>query len=89
MSKINDIFLDYLPSIDLHGYDRETARVAVIDFILENQLLNNKEFLIIHGKGEGIVKNAVHQELSKNKNVIDYKIVGSNVGCTIVKIKVC
>ena len=87
MTKTNDIFLDMLPSIDLHGFDREGARVATSDFILESKILNNKEVLIIHGIGQGIVKEAVHSELSKNKNVVDYKIANSNIGCTIVKIK--
>ena len=86
MSKTNDIFLEILPSIDLHGYDRDGARVAVKDFILENKILKNKEILIIHGIGEGIVKDAVHQELSKNKNVVEYKLASSNIGCTIVKL---
>ena len=85
--KINDIFLDMLPSIDLHGYDRESARVAVNDFVLENKILNNMEFIIIHGIGDGIVKEAVHKELSRNKNVLDYKISYSNIGCTIVRLK--
>ena len=86
MTKINNIFLDMLPSIDLHGYDREGARVATNDFILENKILNNKEILIIHGIGQGIVKQAVHKELAKNKDVIEYKLANSNIGCTIVKI---
>ena len=87
MTKTNDIFLDMLPSIDLHGFDREGARVATSDFILESKLLKTKEILIIHGIGQGIVKEAVHQELSRNKNVLEYKLAGSNIGCTIVKIK--
>lgn len=87
MTKTNDIFLDMLPSVDLHGYDRESARVEVNRFILENKILNNKEVLIIHGIGEGIVKDAVHKELSKNKNVIEYKLANNNIGCTVVKIK--
>lgn len=87
MKKVNDIFLDMLPSIDLHGFDREGARVATSDFILESKILKNKEVLIIHGIGQGIVKEAVHQELFRNKNVIDYKIANSNIGCTVVKIK--
>ena len=85
--ELYDIFLDKLPKIDLHGYDRESARVEVNRFILENKILNNKEVLIIHGIGEGIVKDAVHKELSKNKNVIEYKLANSNIGCTVVKIK--
>jgi len=85
--KTNDIFLDMLPSIDLHGYDRDTARVAVNDFILESKILNKKEILIIHGLGTGIVKESVHQTLSQNKYVLDYKLASNNLGCTIVKIK--
>lgn len=87
MSKTNDIFLDMLPNVDLHGYDRESARVKVNDFILENRILKNKEVLIIHGIGEGIVRDTVHQELSRNKYVIDHKLANSNIGCTVVKIK--
>ena len=45
------------------------------------------EILFIHGIGEGIVKNAVLDALSKNKKVLSYHIVGSNVGCTVAKIK--
>jgi len=86
MGKTNDIFLDMLPSIDLHGYDRESTRVKVNDFVTESKVLNQKEILIIHGIGEGIVKQAVHQTLSKNKDVLEYKIANNNVGCTIVKI---
>lgn len=84
---INDIFLDILPKIDLHGYDRESARVAVLDFVLENKILNNKQFIIIHGIGNGIVKDAVHQTLNKSKDVLEFKVVSNNLGCTIVKIK--
>ena len=82
--KTYDIFLDRLPSIDLHGYDIESARVAVNDFILESKLLNHKEILIIHGIGEGLVKESVHRTLKTNKLVESYKIASNNVGCTIV-----
>lgn len=87
MNKTNDIFLDMLPSIDLHGYDRESTRVAVNDFILENKILNRKEILIIHGIGTGIVKEAVHQTLSQNKDILEYKLAYNNLGCTVVKLK--
>ena len=44
---MEDIFLKNLPSLDLHGYDRETARVATEDFIDENIILKNDKILII------------------------------------------
>lgn len=83
-----DIFLSRYPKIDLHGYDRESARVATNDFINENIILKNAVILIIHGIGHGIVKSAVHDTLKQNKQVIEYKTDNFNQGCTIVKLHV-
>lgn len=55
---MEDIFLKNLPFIDLHGYDIETARVATNDFIDDSLVLKNSKILIIHGKGQGLVKEA-------------------------------
>ena len=49
-----DIFLQRYPSIDLHGYDRDSARVAVNDFVLENIILKNEFIVIIHAVGGAI-----------------------------------
>ena len=81
------IFIDSLPTLDLHGYDRETARVAVNDFIRDNTKMKNEIVSIIHGIGSGIIRTTVQNTLSKNKSVIDYKIFFNNRGVTIVKIK--
>lgn len=81
------IFIDNLPKLDLHGYDRETARVAVNDFVKDNKKLKQKFINIVHGIGSGILKNSVHEQLRKNKDVLDYKTFYYNQGCTIVKIK--
>ena len=81
---MEDIFLKKLPTIDLHGYDTETARVATNDFIDENLILKNKEILIIHGKGAGLVKKAVHNTLSARKEVYKFYTDHFNDGCTIV-----
>jgi len=82
------MFISNLPSIDLHGLDRNSARVLVEDFIKENIKLKNKEFVIIHGVGTGILKQTTHNVLKKNKNVEDYIICYNNVGSTIVRIKI-
>ncbi len=84
---LNDIFLDKLPKIDLHGFDKESARVMTNDFIDEAIKLDYKEIVIIHGIGTGIVKNSVHETLSKNKYVLSYKLSSFNIGCTIVYLK--
>ena len=36
------LFIDNYPKLDLHGYDRETARVAINDFIRDNKKMKNE-----------------------------------------------
>ena len=85
---IYDIFLERYPKIDLHGYDKDSARVAVNDFIEENIILGNDTIVIIHGIGKGIVKNEVYDALKHHKKVIEYKTDNFNSGCTIVKLDI-
>ena len=83
-----DIILNRYPNIDLHGYDRDSARVATNDFVMENVILKNEYIVIIHGIGTGIVKREVHEALRLNKNVLEYKTDNFNSGCTVVKLKI-
>ncbi len=84
---LNDIiFIDNLPTLDLHGFDRQTAKVAIDDFINDNIKMKNNFIVIIHGIGSGILKDTTQRTLAINKKVIEYKIYPFNVGCTIVKI---
>lgn len=82
------IFVDSLPKLDLHGYDRDTARVMVNDFINDNVKMKNQIINIVHGHGSGVIKEMVHQTLAKNKNVLEFKTFYSNDGCTIAKIRI-
>ena len=84
----NVIFVDNLPKLDLHGYDRNTARIMVVDFINDNVKMKNEIINIVHGHGSGVIKEMVHRTLSKNRNVIEYKTFYNNNGSTIVKIKI-
>ncbi len=80
------VFIDNLPKIDLHGMDRETARVAINDFINENYKLKNSIFCIIHGIGSGILRTTTSDVLRSNKKVLEYKTYYYNQGSTIVRI---
>ena len=77
----------YLPKLDLHGLDRDYARILLREFIEDNRKLGNKTIEIIHGKGKGILKRVVHEELKINKLVESYKLDNFNDGCTIVILK--
>lgn len=82
------IFIENLPKLDLHGIDRETARVLVNDFIKDNIKMKNEIIVIIHGIGTGIIRKTTNETLRRNKNVLDYKSFYNNLGSTIVKIKI-
>lgn len=76
-----------LPTIDLHGIDRDYAKILVRDFINDQVKLREERIIIIHGIGKGIVKNAVFEELKHNSNVKSYKLDNFNSGCTVVELK--
>ena len=82
------LFLNNLPSLDLHGFDRDYARVKVLEFIKDNIVLKKDVICIVHGRGIGILKEEVHKVLKINKNVLEYKLFYNNIGCTIVKLKI-
>ena len=81
------IFLSNLPTIDLHGFDRDSARVKVLEFISDNKIMGNEIICIVHGIGSGILKDEVHSVLKNSKDVLDYNLFYNNTGCTIAKIK--
>ena len=82
------IFIDNLPSIDLHGFDECYARVKINEFINDNKIMKNSIVAVIHGLGSGIIKKVTHDTLKKNKDVIDYRLFYNNTGVTIAKIKI-
>ena len=86
--KVYDIFLERYPKIDLHGYDRDSARMVANDFIEENIFLGNDTIVFIHGIGMGIVKKEIYELFKHHKKVIEYKTDNFNSGCTIVKLDI-
>ena len=87
MELSDTLFISNLPSIDLHGLDRDSARVMIEDYIRINLKLKNEKFVIIHGVGTGILKKTTHEVLKRNKNVLEYAICYNNTGSTIVRLK--
>lgn len=75
-----------LPTLDLHGYDRDYARIKINEFIYDNYKMKNKKVVIIHGNGLGVIKKTTQNTLRKNKLVKEYKIDNFNDGQTIVVI---
>lgn len=76
-----------LPSLDLHGTDRDYARIMINDFIADNYKIKNDKVVIIHGIGTGIIRKTTQATLKANKFVDTFKIDNFNAGQTIVTIK--
>ncbi len=67
--------LDAAPSeVDLRGMDAVEA-ICTLSLYLDNAMRSGmKNVRIIHGKGTGVLRNAVHQELKKNKFIKTYRL---------------
>ena len=77
-------------SIDLRGMTSDEAILTVEKFIDDSMLANLAQVTIIHGKGTGTLRQAIHQLLKRNKYVDEYRIGNYNeggTGATIVRMK--
>ena len=83
----DDFMYNNIPSLDLHGETRDTARILVDEFISDNIKMGNYKISIIHGIGSGIIKKEVQNFLRKDKRIEKFYIDFFNIGCTIVNIK--
>ena len=83
----DDYILYHIKEIDLHGLNRYEAKIAIDAFIHEEYNLKSKYVGIIHGKGEGILKDTTSKVLKENKYVKDYKLDIFNQGRTIAQLK--
>jgi DNA mismatch repair protein MutS2 len=72
------------PSLDLHGQTVAEALNAVEAFVNDVLLDGHHEVRIIHGRGGGKVKTAVHRYLRELAAVASYRIDPNNAGVTIV-----
>lgn len=81
------MYLSSIRSIDLHGMDRINAKITVSEFITDLIRLKEKEGVIIHGNGSGILRNEIANYLKHDKRVSEYKLDFMNPGCTIFKLK--
>ena len=84
MKEIINPFLYDADILDLHGYD-SIGGIAILKNFIDNECrIGCKKIVIVHGKGTGILKQAVHDYLKCDKRVLEYKLDNFNIGQTIV-----
>lgn len=87
MKNFVDPFLYNVPHLDIHGYDRYGAIAEIKLFIDNNLRIDNKRIVIVHGKGEGVLKKSTHDYLKTDRRVLEFKTNNYNDGETIVILK--
>ena len=76
--------------LDLHHFRPKEVPSLLTEYFIECRKAGIYSVRIIHGKGQGILKKMVLQQLEKNPVVISYKSAPAEAGgwgATIVELK--
>ena len=65
-------FNEEAPTIDLHGMTRDEAVHNLENELHHQFMLGTKALRIIHGRGSGALRNAVHGYLREEKQLVAY-----------------
>lgn len=87
---INEKRKYFNPTLDLRGQRAEEAIENLRRFLDEAQLLGEHELRILHGKGYGILKEIVKQQLQGNRDVASFgpeRVELGGDGITVVHLK--
>ena len=87
MIKRIDQFLYNKHTIDIHGFDRYGGVAMIKNFIDNESKIGTKKLIVVHGKGEGILKQATHEYLKTDRRVLEYKLNIFNDGETTISLK--
>lgn len=75
------------PTLDLHGFDRDYARIMINDFIHDCYIMRERKAIIIHGVGSGVLRKTTQEVLKRNSYVEEARLDIFNGGQTIVSLK--
>ena len=78
--------IDKLPTLDLHGESIDISKIFINDFINDNLKLGKKKIVVVHGIGEGILKEELRLLFKNDKRVKTMYTPASNIGCTIIEL---
>ena len=57
------------PTLDLHGFDRDYARIMINDFITDCYIMQEEKAIIIHGIGSGILRKTTKEKVVDGEHV--------------------
>ncbi|MEF2228718.1 MAG: Smr/MutS family protein [Candidatus Cardinium sp.] len=77
------------PMLDLHGFNKAQALLALEKFLDRSLLLGHSRLKIIHGQGKGILRNAIRDYLSNHplvKSITLQSPIHCMAGMTLIEI---
>lgn len=86
----NESLREFKPYIDIRGFNAEEALEAVTELFDRAVVLNVKEIKILHGKGNGVLRQYIRQFLNNQSEVLlckDEDIRFGGAGITVVELK--
>ncbi len=72
----------FFPELNIRGYRVDDAIPEIERFVNDGYLFGVKSLKIIHGKGEGILKRAVHEYLKDHPLVKNFRLADEREGST-------
>jgi DNA mismatch repair protein MutS2 len=78
------------PSIDLRGFRADKALDEVMHYLDRAIFRGMNQVEIVHGKGDGILKDQIHSYLNERSDVKSFKLANEDfggAGCTVVKLQ--
>lgn len=66
--------------LDLHGLHAEQAVAYLLRFLEQERIRNSKTLLVVHGKGQGILKQAVWSIIETHPFVDDFSVAPGKFG---------
>ncbi|MCH7410302.1 Smr/MutS family protein [Belliella sp. DSM 111904] len=86
----NAKMLDYSPNLDIRGKRGEEILPLVQNFVDDGHMLGMKDLRIVHGKGDGILKDITRnilKQMTQVKKVSDEHADRGGAGVTLVELK--
>ena len=74
------------PEIDLHTFRADECADLVEEYVRAAREAGLAEVRIIHGKGTGALRAAVHAVLARSEHVASFRLAGENWGATIAEL---
>lgn len=66
--------------LDLHTFLPSDVPSLIPEYLDECMRLGFREVRIVHGKGRGVIRRAVHAALDRHPGVVSYRLAGERAG---------